>query len=129
MRVLRNSLVLSATVAAALVAGCPAFAGTASTPVGTLTATQASGPCNDLGADVVVSVASGFANTGYTATAPGAAVLPASFGTNGSGAGQGIVHNVLTPTGWSGTATITVTEAGATGQVTVAIACDPPKGG
>jgi hypothetical protein len=122
----------AAVVVAGLGVAQPAFAvatpnDTASTPVGQLTAAQAPGACNDLGAVVSVSVASGFANTSYTAAAGGAST-PATFTTNATGAGSGDLGNVLTPTGWTGTATITVTAAGQTGTVTAAIACSDPKG-
>lgn len=104
-----------------------ATAHTADTPVGRLTATQADGPCNDLGAVVTVSVANGFANAAYTATPQGPGGQ-ASFSTNGSGSGSGIAHNVLPPGGWTGTATFVVTANGQSGTVTAAIECVDPHG-
>jgi hypothetical protein len=126
------ALVVAGLVVAGIALGQPgsafaAPAGAAVTPVGQLTAVQAAGPCNDFGAVVTVSVTSGLASTAYTATAGGFS-SPGTFTTGSTGAGAGQVGNVLPPSGWTGTATITVTAAGRTGTVTAAIACSPPKG-
>jgi hypothetical protein len=126
----RLAATLGATFAAIVTLGVTAgvaSADTAATPVGTLTATQVDGPCNDLGANVTIAVASGLANTTYTATGGGAST-PAHFTTNNAGSGSGLVLNVLPPGGWSGIGTITVSASGKTGQVTVAIACSDPRG-
>lgn len=126
---MRKLLVAATGVAfaAVLAVAGVAQAGTAVTPVGTLTATQVDGPCNDRGANVTVSVSGGFAGTAYTATGSEYSE-PVHFATDGSGAGSGVVLNVLPPGGWTGTATITVTAGGGSGQVEVAIACDDPHG-
>jgi hypothetical protein len=106
-----------------------AAADTAATPVGTLTATQAEGPCGDLGAAVVVDVTGGFPGASYTATGSQWST-PARFVTDGNGEGEGIVFNVLTdaPARWEGYATITVTAGGQVGEVRAYISCVPPDG-
>lgn len=120
-------ITLGTVLATFVVASGVAMAGTANTPVGQLTATQVAGPCNDLGANVTVAVASGFTNTPYKATGPTGST-PANFTTNGNGAGHGLVTDVLpgSPTG-KGTVTITVKAAGKVGQVPVDISCAPGK--
>jgi hypothetical protein len=105
-----------------------AAAATAQTPVGTITATQRPNyPCNDFGADVIVTVQNGFASKAYHAVASRYQVA-ADFTTNAAGAGSGTVGSVLPPSGWVGTAIVTVTANGQTGQVPVAITCDDPRG-
>ena len=117
---------LSMAVAAA---PAPAMADTSVTPIGTLTATQADGPCNDLGAVVHLSVAGGFANTQYTGSTD-AVATPASFTTNAAGAGTGSLQNVRPVGAWTGTATVTVStnHDGQTATVAVQIACVDPHG-
>ncbi|MEN3309320.1 MAG: hypothetical protein V7603_5522 [Micromonosporaceae bacterium] len=50
------------------------------------------------------------------------------FDTDASGGGSAVVRNVNPPHGFLGTGSITVTAAGGTGQVSVAIDCPDPKG-
>jgi hypothetical protein len=121
-----SGLTFAAILSIGLSAGVAA-ADTTGTPVGTLTATQVDGPCNDLGADVTIAVAGGFADTAYTATGGGVSTA-AHFTTNSAGSGSDVVRNVLPPGGWTGTGTITVSANGTTGRVAVAIACVDPRG-
>jgi hypothetical protein len=106
-----------------------ALADTAQTSVGTLTATEQAPPgnCNDLGANVSVTVTGGFANTAYTVSGGGISVTK-TFTSSASGSGSVGVTNVNSPTGSTGTGTITVTAAGSTGTVAVVLDCAGGKG-
>jgi hypothetical protein len=115
--------VLAATTiacVAALAVPAAAWADTANTPVGQLTATQTG--CYDVGATVVVSVVGGFANTAYTARSESILHPSGTFTTNAAGSGSTGFGNV------SGSSWVTVTAAGRTGQVWVTIDCPGGKG-
>jgi hypothetical protein len=109
--------------------------GPVSTAIGQLSAAQVSGPCNDLGAEVKVSVTGGLPRTSYKATGGGIS-SPVTFTTNTTGAGSGIVTNVSPTAGWTrgapvmitGTGTITVTAAGKSGTVGTYLSCIDPRG-
>jgi hypothetical protein len=106
--------------AAALAIPAAAWADTANTPVGQLTASQTG--CTDLGATVVLSVTGGLANTAYTARSESILHPTGTFTTNAAGSGSTGFGNV------SGSSWITVTAAGRTGQVWVTINCPGGKG-
>jgi hypothetical protein len=131
---MRRSLASAGLVIAGLslaMAAAPtaAMADTAVTPLGTLTATQADGPCNDFGAVIHLSVVNGFANTQYRGGTDSVAT-PVTFTTNGAGTGTGNLLNVRPPGSWTGTATITVStnHDSQTATVNVQIACADPHG-
>ncbi len=97
-----------------------AHAGSASTPVGQLTAAQVA--CDDPGAYVKVTISGGFPNTSYSAKTdyPSGLNTPSSLTTNASGAGT-----VTVGYGWfSGTHSVVVTARGTTGSVTYEANCD-----
>jgi len=119
-----RSAAIAGVAAALFVAPTSVFAASASTPVGQLTATQAPGACNDLGAVVNVSVSGGFASTLYTASAVRVANGPSSFTTNGSGAGSTSLVNVQPDAGgFTGNATVTVHAGTQAGTVSVYLDC------
>jgi hypothetical protein len=127
-----TTLGLGFAAALASVAGVAgtAAADTAATPVGMLTATQVTGlgACNDLGANVTVTVSSGYAGTAYVASGGGISTSE-RFMTDASGSGSAVVRNVNPPRGTVGTGTITVNAGGVAGQVSVAVDCPSGKGG
>ncbi|GAA5201263.1 hypothetical protein GCM10023322_80890 [Rugosimonospora acidiphila] len=101
--------------------------GAVSTPVGQLIAAQALGACNDLGANVTVTVTAGMPSTSYTVNGGGIST-PVTFRTGAKGNGSAVVTNVKPPVGWTGSAPITVSAAGKTGTVNASIACADPRG-
>jgi len=116
--------------AGALTGAAPAYAGTVTTLIGTLTAEQYLGEyCDDFGADVLVSVTGGRPSTTYTAHATGFFTGPVDFTTDASGAGSVRVHNVRTSAGGGvGTGTVLVSASPYAAAVTVEIDCPGNQG-
>jgi hypothetical protein len=129
IRLMAATAVVGGACAAATLGGAvPAMAGTAITPVGTLT-TWSVVPCDDLGEKVEVIVAGGLPSTRYTATAVQGGNGPVTFTTDVSGGGSGVLGNVNPDVGgFVGPATITVTAGGLSGTVTADITCTSAKG-
>ena len=122
-----RKLLATAVVTTALVgvAAVPAYA--SSTPLGNVAVSQVS--CDDGGAAVNVAVSGGFARATYQASNSGGISSPINFSTNRSGAGSGLLHNVVTPNGSTvGTATVAVTANGQTTNVSLNVNCQSGKG-
>jgi hypothetical protein len=126
----RHAVALAAVAVGVFAAPGAALADTVPSPIGSVTAGQYLGDyCDDFGATVQVTVAGGLAGTAYTAQAPGQFSGPHTFVTDGAGAGQTVLNNVVTPAGAiSGVTQVAVTAAGTTVSVPATIHCESPKG-
>jgi hypothetical protein len=121
----------AAVLAGSLYQGTQALADTASTPIGTITAQQYNGYCDDFGAHVRVTVTGGSPATKYTVWGTGFGTAAQTLTTNAQGAGTIDVHNVRTGStvGRVGNGVVLVSAGYYTVTVPAAINCPDNQGG